>query len=689
MKKIAVIALYEPISRYYKENLDRIFGDCVETESYYIEGNPQTFEFDGDVIVVSSTILYEYLHQLNHGHKRIIVMKRTFTKRGFEKIKQLHPGEKLLFISNFHEIAIECVSKLYELGVGDIKLIPYNPQSPYSTEQTGIRKAVTAGDVDAVPGFIDEVIDLGDRVIDVPTVADIGAHLGLPTTLQRRIIEKYKADIMYTDLGISRAFDDFDEVKRQFKTIINFYNDSIIATDLHGRITEYNEASVKVFGPSMENAVGKKIQEVFPKIGIQDIRKGTKRVLDEVVTIDHVPYVINKYGVFNDKDVLVGTVIMGQKYMEMEAERNRLRKKLTTHGHTAKYTIDSILGQSGVIQSLKKTAERMAQSSSTVLITGESGTGKEVFAQAIHNASCRRQGPFVAVNCSAIVPSLLESELFGYEAGAFTGAKKGGRIGLFEMADKGTIFLDEIGEMPYELQSKLLRVLMEREIMHIGGNDVIRIDVRVIAATNKDLVQLIREGRFREDLYYRINVLPLKLPPLRERKEDIECMTRYFMSSFGEGKKIAPSAVEAMLQYDWPGNVRELHNCVEYMCQFSDGEITRESLPPQVAELGKVGEKGDGREYLTGQPGLNEMEYMILSVIHRRRVRKLPVGRKVLAQALAQLGVRIPEQEIRFFIKSLEEKELVVTPRGRAGSSLTSKGVRLLQQMGRVEPGYH
>ena len=250
-----------------------------------------------------------------------------------------------------------------------------------------------------------------------------------------------------------------------------------------------------------------------------------------------------------------------------------------------------IFGESKQIQKLKQDVKKIAISTSTVLITGESGTGKELFARAIHDESNRKDKPFIAINCGAIPDMLLESELFGYAKGAFTGADPMGKMGKFEFANKGTILLDEIGDMPLYLQTKLLRVLQERTIVRIGSNKIIDIDVRVIAATNKDLVKAIKENEFREDLYYRLNVIPLEIPPLRERKEDIKLLIETFIEKYCKlfnknflDIKLGEDIWNIFYNYEWPGNVRELENTVEYIINMmgTDGIITKEILPKSI-----------------------------------------------------------------------------------------------------------
>lgn len=254
--------------------------------------------------------------------------------------------------------------------------------------------------------------------------------------------------------------------------------------------------------------------------------------------------------------------------------------------------IDDILGKSDNIINLKKNIKRISMSLSNVLITGESGTGKELFARAIHNEGNRKDGPFIAVNCAAIPYELLESEMFGYVKGAFTGALSSGKIGKFEMANNGTIFLDEIGDMPMALQIKILRVLQDHRIIKVGSNNPVNINVRVIAATNNDLIKLIKQNKFREDLYYRLNVIPLQIPPLRDRIEDIMELVDYFIRKYAAVLskdstpiKIDKDVLEAFYRYRWPGNVRELENTIEYIINMIDGDlITFDMIPENIVK---------------------------------------------------------------------------------------------------------
>ena len=289
------------------------------------------------------------------------------------------------------------------------------------------------------------------------------------------------------------------------------------------------------------------------------------------------------------EDENIGTVFTLKNMVDVYKEVNDLSiMNLPT-------SFDDILGDSESMVRLKENARQIAESGSTVLIQGESGTGKELLARAIHNYGEYRDKPFIAINCAAIPDNLLESELFGYEEGAFSGAKKGGKLGKFQLAHEGTIFLDEIGEMPLHLQPKLLRVLQEKEIEKLGGTGTIPINVRVIAATNKNLEELIKEGKYREDLFYRLNVIPFKMIPLRERKKDIPLLLEYFLNKYNDslGKNIRGYTMEAektLVKYRWKGNVRELQNVVEYMVNMSSEEyLIYENIPLNVREYMESG----------------------------------------------------------------------------------------------------
>ena len=359
----------------------------------------------------------------------------------------------------------------------------------------------------------------------------------------------------------------FKTQSEMYQAVLDFTHDAILAIDENGRIQVLNPPAERIMGCRAADSVGQPVEAVLPNTLLPDVLESGEKQLDQIMQIHQTLCNTNRIPILVDGQRR-GVVATFQDVKQLQNSEQKIRLKLHEKGLVAKYAFNDILGDSPAIRSTIQIARSYAASRASVLILGETGTGKELFAQSIHNASDRRNGPFVAINCAAVSNSLLESELFGYEAGSFTGASRGGREGVFELAHGGTLFLDEIGEIPRETQVELLRVLQEKEIRRVGGSRVIPVDVRIIAATNKDLLQETVEGRFREDLYYRLDVLDLKLPPLRERGDDVKILGLHLFRQLPGGKDpIMQSQFLYLLEqagpYQWYGNIRELQNFVE------------------------------------------------------------------------------------------------------------------------------
>ncbi|MDF2890499.1 MAG: sigma-54 factor interaction protein [Clostridia bacterium] len=368
--------------------------------------------------------------------------------------------------------------------------------------------------------------------------------------------------------------------------ILNAVHDGVIAIDRHGIIEQVNHSASVLLHIRSEQYIGKNIEQLLPNSVLDEIIKENRHFVDKQVgiTIDNKKiYVFLTSHPVNRHTLFGGAVLSFKSAKEITS----LAHNFTLSG-TQPITFDNIIGQSTTIKSITELSKRVSISDSTVLIRGESGTGKELFARAIHNESLRSNGPFIAVNCAAIPEPLLESELFGYVEGAFTGARRGGKPGKCELAAGGTLFLDEVGDIPLFLQSKFLRMLQERTIERVGGTKTIPIDVRIIAATHRDLESMIENKEFREDLYYRINVIPIVLPPLRERRDDIYSISKHFINKYAirMGKDITDishETIEALRNYSWPGNIRELENSIEYAVNVETTNfVTLNSLPTRI-----------------------------------------------------------------------------------------------------------
>lgn len=353
----------------------------------------------------------------------------------------------------------------------------------------------------------------------------------------------------------------------RYEMIFNYTHDAIMAVDEEGKIVVLNDEAERIIKHVPKPYVGRMIGDILPNTHMRSVLASGKKELNQIMNINGTMVYTNRIPIVVDGEIM-GAVATFQDIQSLQDSEQKIRLKLHEKGLVAKYHFDDIIGMSKKIKDNISLAEKFAKSDATVLIQGETGTGKELFAQSIHNASLRAEGPFVAVNCGALPKNLLEAELFGYEEGAFTGASKGGKRGIFEMAHGGTVFLDEIGEMPLETQVQLLRVLQEKEIRRLGSDHIIPVNIRVITATHKDLKQCIAERVFREDLFYRLNVLNIVIPSLRERRDDVPLIG---MSIFGkytgkineDKKKFVSNLLCKLKDYDWPGNVRELHNLIE------------------------------------------------------------------------------------------------------------------------------
>jgi PAS domain S-box-containing protein len=373
-----------------------------------------------------------------------------------------------------------------------------------------------------------------------------------------------------------------------YHLIFNHIYNGVLVTDAQGYITHFNEPYGRFLGVNPAEQLGRHTTEVVENTRMHLVAQTGKPEINVAHRIMGQDMVVQRIPIYKDGEVIA---VFGQVMFKNVRDVSRLAKKLRlleskvklyeeelSSLRSTRYTFASIVGQSQAIARLKKEAADAAASGLNVLVTGESGTGKELFAQAIHHASPRRIKPFVRINCAAIPRDLFEAELFGYARGAFTGARAEGKPGKFELAHGGTVFLDEIGELPLEMQPKLLRVLEEKEFERVGGTKVHRTDFRLIAATNQNLEELMRERRFRKDLYYRISVVPLAIPPLRERPEDVLPLAESFLARLNEmaeaGKvRLSPEAKEIMLGYDWPGNVRELYNVLERALATMEGGV--------------------------------------------------------------------------------------------------------------------
>ncbi|ENO0605063.1 sigma-54 interaction domain-containing protein [Escherichia coli] len=422
-----------------------------------------------------------------------------------------------------------------------------------------------------------------------------------------------------------------DNISKIFATMIDNMDQGVLVVDDESRVQFVNQTALKTLGVVQNNIIGKPIR--FRPL-----------TFESNFTHGHMQHIVS----WNDKsELIIGQLhnIQGRQLFLMAFHQSHT--SFSVANAPDEPHIEQLVGECRVMRQLKRLISRIAPSPSSVMVVGESGTGKEVVARAIHKLSGRRNKPFIAINCAAIPEQLLESELFGYVKGAFTGASANGKTGLIQAANTGTLFLDEIGDMPLMLQAKLLRAIEAREILPIGASSPIQVDIRIISATNQNLAQFIAEGKFREDLFYRLNVIPITLPPLRERQEDIELLVHYFLhlhtrrlGSVYPG--IAPDVVEILRKHRWPGNLRELSNLMEYLVNVvPSGEVIDSTLlPPNLLNNGTT-EQSDVTEVSEAHLSLDDAGGTALEEMEKQMIREALSRHNSKKQVADELGIGI------------------------------------------------
>ena len=632
---------------------------------------------EGDLIVISSNTLKKEMEEkgyLKEGFN-IIVANRAINYDKIEKLFQLPEGEKVLLVNDEEETTMECIENLKSLEINHIKLYPYYPG--IEKEYKDITIAITPGEVSKVPTYIKKVYDILPRGIDLFTITKIIYSLEIFEEQFEEITYRYLFKIVNLTKKLSKATSSLKAINFYLSTIIDGMNKGFILYDYQGNIKVINDELNKMLNIKQKFIVNNNINNIIRDRALLEFLK------DDLST----NYNNLKYydSVLNVKKIIIDMYDLNLGIIEYSSESKTITGKLLDKGLIGKYDFHDIIGLSKAITKVKNIGEKLAKSDLTVLIEGESGTGKELFASAIHNASHRANGPFLAVNFSAIPEELMESELFGYEEGAFTGAKKGGKKGLFEVADGGTIFLDEIGDISIRLQSRLLRVLQEKEIMRVGGNTIKKINVRIIAATNRDLMEMIKNKEFRADLYYRLKMGCLNIPPLRTRKEDIRELVEYFIACETTRKTLVEEEVmNLLMQGEWHGNIRELKNAISYMVAVGEQDrITKEDIPEYLMKSIKNNEVVKEEHFISQLPCSlreKELEFIMKTILQYNNQGRI-VGRDTISLSSKSLGIPMTIYKVRKNLDELERLGFVFKSRGKSGSKLTDKGKKFLKEL--------
>lgn len=701
MKKIAVVTNQRNIAQFYADELKNLFQEHLETEVYSVEDGPGILMgITADLILVSTHGVYDLVKRYVRNCDDIFIADITLKKQSLNQMKMLPSGTKAMLVNITLEMAVETIGLIYNSGISHVEIVPFYPGMK---EPPACSLAITPGERDLVPPWVTGVIDLQDRVLSTRTIVNVATRLNLEYLLQTAVFENYFQTLAKADYGTEQLLDEVSSMEKKLNLVMKIFDGSIITLNRSRKINFINKSAEKILNRRQEQILGCTLEETIaplaklvPKIGDEAFKgfpEEAESLKDRIITFEEQLLSISVYPL-SDPEGISGHLILIKRFTDIEKEQYTIRRQIVSRGYAAKYTFDDIVGKSAGITMLKETARKMAYSDSAVLIYGQSGTGKELFAQSIHNSSNRKDNPFIAINCASIPENLLESELFGYNEGAFTGAKKGGKVGYFELADKGTLFLDEISEMNFALQTRLLRVLQEKEIIRIGGDRVINIDVRIISASNKNLKELVRKNQFRQDLYYRLNVLSLQLPPLCQRREDIPILLERFQEKFKTNFEFTKEAMDVICRGRWEGNVRELSNFAERLMYFGKQKMDVKDVL-QLMDDDEIQEEPclrDEEETLMKQFlrqfGSQGRRYTaVLRVLQEGEEEGEKLGRKSISDRMALKGLRCTEQEVRTILKNLSNYTMVQIFPGRGGTAITDFGARALRYMEREVKG--
>ena len=692
MKNIAVIS-WDPLAgRFYGKQVKDLFGDLVRVDSYSVrDGSINRLQKRYD-LYMTSTDAFESgsdLRQYLPLDAEITEIELTFLWDVVRRLQKLPAGSRVLFVNLSDKMSREAVSRLNQLGVNQLQFDLYHPGCPVP-DMSQYDFAITPSEQRYVPAGAKEIIDIGQRVCTSATMTEAALKLGFEDLLETPRFQHYQEIVATNTYSFDRLFNRSRRLESQFDILMDILDEGLVGVNEKGEIFSCNKKMEQISQVSNKLALHRRASDVYPFIPFQQCLKSKEAIPAKVVRAGGTNLTVTVAPVLRS-GVCLGAFATVQRFSDAEQRQNELRSQLSPKGYQAKYTFDDVIGRSPAICRTIEILKKMAATPLPVLLIGETGTGKELFSHAVHNASPRAQGPFVAINCAAMPENLLESELFGYAEGAFTGARRGGKPGLFEFAHQGTLFLDEVEGMSPALQCKLLRVLQEHEIMPVGGNRIIRVDVRIVAATNEDLEQRVEEGSFRRDLYYRLNTLPALIPPLRQRDGDLLLLIEHFRKKSGVEFTLSPELEQMLLSHQWRGNIRELRNVVEYFSYTGSKVIQPSDLPPTFHYLPTVAtdEKTDSLIPISDIPAapsvqlsppsqLSESQWLVLQLIHQATRQGRSAGRDSLLSAARQIGHPLSQQQVRRAMQELSQMGCLRIERGRGGSHLTEHGLQLL-----------
>lgn len=664
--KIALISYASITNDLLVNQLQGIFGDTSQVTGILYESLKNIIKLDFNVVVCTDNRMVQDIMKITKDDIPIIITKRTIRLDNLLEVLSIEAGSEVSVISNIIKEAEITIKLLKQMGISHIKLIPYVHGTKLNIRDT----VITTGE-DLVPKGVENAICIGEKYIDISTIIEIFISLNMPISKLELITKSYNEKIFRYN-SYNRNMNSI------LQSIFEALGEGIAFINKQNKIIFCNRKFSGIVEVSHNKIIKKDYRKVLTKDKIIDLLSNRKNENNKIVDFKRKKLMVNKK-IIHENNKELGFILGIQDITHIQNLENIVRKELLSKGFNAKYTFEDVIGKSNIIKEKIKTAKKIARSDFTVLIQGENGTGKEIFAQAIHNESIRKEGAFVAVNLASLSDDLALSELFGYEEGAFTGATKGGKKGLFEIAHNGTIFLDEIGDASLRIQQRLLRVLQEKEIMPVGSRKIIPIDVRIIAATNRNLKKMMDDGKFRKDLYYRLDVLPLSLPALKDRKEDIKYLVQYFFMKLNSEKLINEEVIEILEDYSWPGNIRELENLVNFLECISESENIRiMDLPKKFLVNNKVNEEYQLIIDDLESKNILDQCIFVLEQLKHAYFNNIKLGRNKLKALLDQKDIHITGDQVRQRLVLLKNYKLIIPGTTRQGSIITQKGRKFL-----------
>ena len=690
-KTVCVVGHTESTCNYITHQLLKFLGQHINLTSWSIAQSsiPPPFLGMADIFVVSNRKVWRSVESQFPAEKPVLIANRVLGPECLDKLFILEPGSKVNVVGTTEETVSNTISILQSFGFRDFQFVPYYPGILGQIDEE-ITVAITTGLSHLVPKHIKTIIDLGGKGLNLSTFAELLQYLGVPMTILNDISHFYLETILYNTQKIRTMGQQSERLKNNMEVILDTVDEAILAVDEKSDVILWNQAAESILKINHQQVLGRKLNSIFPEIDLSGYLEQRIGVNHEIRNIADKHYFLNANVIINNGRSVDGMVATLRPIQEIQELDVQIRQELKNNGKTAKYKFENIIGNSPALNKSLLLSKRFAQTELTILLEAETGAGKELFAQSIHNVSPRRNGPFIAVNFAAIPESLVESELFGYESGAFTGARKGGKPGLFEEAHMGTIFLDEIGSASSEVQNRLLRVLEEREVRRIGSGKITPVDVRVIAASNVNLETLVAKGKFREDLFYRLCSLPITIPPLRQRREDILTLVRHFAGKNSRPKlALTPELTEFLTHYDWPGNVRELQNIVQFLCSVVEKghQADLQDIPPYLQRKTNIAD--DSTNPMEADPALAdllvdprtaELIAGILTEIKNKSLLLSGVGWQTLIKQMDN-RLKISEHQMKKWLKLLKQSGYVETGKTRQGTRITPQGDELLTRL--------